>query len=92
MMGRQFWVVAHRWAGLTLALFLAVAGFTGIFLSWIDGGGGHRAPPATGRPALAGRSSLSTLESRRRVSPAIPARGLITSPWRSSKAIPFAFT
>jgi uncharacterized iron-regulated membrane protein len=33
---RQFWVVAHRWAGLSLALFLAVAGFTGIFLSWID--------------------------------------------------------
>ncbi|HWU03799.1 MAG TPA: PepSY-associated TM helix domain-containing protein [Novosphingobium sp.] len=31
---RQFWVIAHRWAGLTLALFLAVAGFTGIFLSW----------------------------------------------------------
>lgn len=34
--GRQFWVIVHRWAGLTLALFLAVAGFTGIFLSWLD--------------------------------------------------------
>lgn len=33
---RQFWVVLHRWAGLTLTLFLAVAGFTGIFLAWID--------------------------------------------------------
>jgi uncharacterized iron-regulated membrane protein len=35
-MNRRFWVVAHRWAGLTLALFLAVAGFTGIFLAWSD--------------------------------------------------------
>lgn len=33
---RQFWVVLHRWAGLTLSLFLAVAGFTGIFLAWVD--------------------------------------------------------
>lgn len=33
---RQFWVVCHRWAGLTLALFLTVAGFTGIFLAWYD--------------------------------------------------------
>ena len=35
-LSRQFWVILHRWAGLTLTLFLAVAGFTGIFLSWID--------------------------------------------------------
>lgn len=33
---RQFWVLIHRWAGLTLALFLAMAGFTGIFLAWED--------------------------------------------------------
>lgn len=33
---RQFWVIFHRWAGLTIALFLAVAGFTGIFLAWKD--------------------------------------------------------
>lgn len=33
---RQFWVVLHRWAGLTLTLFLGIAGFTGIFLAWID--------------------------------------------------------
>lgn len=31
---RQFWVVAHRWAGLTLALFLIVVGFTGALLPW----------------------------------------------------------
>lgn len=35
-LSRQFWVVLHRWAGLSLTLFLAVAGFTGIFLSWLD--------------------------------------------------------
>lgn len=35
-LSRQFWVVIHRWAGLTLTLFLTVAGFTGIFLAWLD--------------------------------------------------------
>ena len=35
-MTRQFWCIVHRWAGLTLALFLAVAGFTGIFLAWME--------------------------------------------------------
>ena len=34
MITRQFWVVAHRWAGLTMALFLIVAGATGIVLPW----------------------------------------------------------
>lgn len=33
---RAFWVVAHRWAGLSLALFLAVAGLTGSLLPWIE--------------------------------------------------------
>lgn len=35
-LSRQFWVILHRWAGLSLTLFLAVAGFTGIFLVWLD--------------------------------------------------------
>jgi uncharacterized iron-regulated membrane protein len=35
-MGRQFWVVAHRWAGLTIAVFLTIAGFTGAFLAFMD--------------------------------------------------------
>lgn len=35
-MGRQFWVIAHRWAGLTIALFLAVAGITGALLAFMD--------------------------------------------------------
>lgn len=35
-LSRQFWVILHRWAGLSLTLFLGVAGFTGIFLTWVD--------------------------------------------------------
>lgn len=31
---RQLWVVVHRWAGLTMALFLIVAGATGVLLPW----------------------------------------------------------
>lgn len=34
--GRSFWVIAHRWAGLTLALFLGVAGLTGSLLPWVE--------------------------------------------------------
>ncbi len=33
---RRFWVLVHRWAGLTTALFLAVAGLTGCALAWED--------------------------------------------------------
>ena len=68
MAGRQFWVVAHRWAGLTLALFLAVAGFTGIFLSWIDELEVAAAPDLQlAAPPSPGAAPLSTLELRRRV-------------------------
>lgn len=35
-LSRQFWVVAHRWAGLTMALFLIVAGATGAILPFQD--------------------------------------------------------
>ncbi|WP_313079013.1 PepSY-associated TM helix domain-containing protein [Pulveribacter sp.] len=31
---RAFWTVVHRWAGLTVALFLIVAGLTGAVISW----------------------------------------------------------
>jgi uncharacterized iron-regulated membrane protein len=33
--GRQMWVVAHRWAGLSLALFLMLCGLTGAALAWL---------------------------------------------------------
>ena len=35
-LSRQFWVILHRWAGLTIALFLAVAGATGALLAFAD--------------------------------------------------------
>lgn len=35
-LGRQVWVIAHRWAGLSLALFLAVVGITGALLAFYD--------------------------------------------------------
>jgi uncharacterized iron-regulated membrane protein len=33
---RAFWVIAHRWAGLTIALFLIVAGSTGALLAFYE--------------------------------------------------------
>lgn len=33
---RKVWVLVHRWAGLSLALFLAIAGLTGMALAWED--------------------------------------------------------
>ncbi|EGD58098.1 hypothetical protein Y88_0150 [Novosphingobium nitrogenifigens DSM 19370] len=33
---RATWVLLHRWAGLTLALFLSIAGLTGMALAWED--------------------------------------------------------
>lgn len=33
---RRYWVIVHRWAGLTIALFLCVAGVTGALLSFHD--------------------------------------------------------
>lgn len=43
---RQFWVMAHRWAGLTIAVFLIVTGATGALLPW------NEALTFAGRPAL----------------------------------------
>lgn len=34
--GRAFWVLVHRWLGLTLAAFLLLAGLTGSLLAWYD--------------------------------------------------------
>jgi uncharacterized iron-regulated membrane protein len=51
---RQFFVLAHRWAGLAMALFLVMAGLTGTALAFreeLDGWlapGLHRAAPAGG--------------------------------------------
>lgn len=62
MSARGFWVIVHRWAGLTLALFLAVAGVTGAVLAFHDelevltAPHLHRAaPPTSGAAILAPR-------------------------------------
>jgi uncharacterized iron-regulated membrane protein len=34
--GRPAWVIAHRWAGLSLALFLTVVGLTGALMAFYD--------------------------------------------------------
>lgn len=43
-MPRSFWVVVHRWAGLSIALFLAVAGITGALLPFFHELEGLTAP------------------------------------------------
>lgn len=58
---RQLWVIAHRWAGLTIALFLIVAGATGALLPFHDElmlasrpGLSAASPPAPGARVLDG--------------------------------------
>jgi uncharacterized iron-regulated membrane protein len=58
---RQSWVIVHRWAGLTMALFLIVAGATGVLLPWQESltlasrpGLSRAAPPAPGARPLDG--------------------------------------
>ena len=69
---RQFWVVAHRWAGLTIALFLTIAGFTGIFLAFMDDLEGVIAPELHRVEARADRSPLDPLAVRQAVLSAHP--------------------
>jgi uncharacterized iron-regulated membrane protein len=35
-LSRQLWVLVHRWAGLTIAVFLAISGLTGAMLAFTD--------------------------------------------------------
>lgn len=55
---RQFWVIAHRWAGLTIAFFLIVAGITGSLLAFeeelteLTAPWHVVAPPGPGAPLL----------------------------------------
>lgn len=69
---RPLWVVVHRWAGLTLALFLVVAGLTGALLAfypelhratapWL-----RTAPPT---PDAMLRDPVALLEAARRAEP-----------------------
>jgi uncharacterized iron-regulated membrane protein len=55
MFARQSWVLVHRWAGLTLALFLTIAGLTGAALAWNDTIEAWTAPRLVlARPAASG--------------------------------------
>lgn len=69
---RAIWVIAHRWAGLTLAVFLTLAGATGAILafynelyaataSWV-----RAAPPVAGAKTL---DPVTLMESVRRAAP-----------------------
>jgi uncharacterized iron-regulated membrane protein len=65
---RQFWVMLHRWAGLTLVLFLTVAGFTGIFLAWLDELELATAPELhLAAPPYTGAKPMDPLDLRRQV-------------------------
>ncbi len=45
-MSRHLWVIVHRWAGLTMAFFLIVAGATGALLPF------YETPTFASRPIL----------------------------------------
>jgi uncharacterized iron-regulated membrane protein len=71
---RQSWVLLHRWAGITLTLFLAVAGVTGIFLTWIEELEVATAPELhLAAPPYPGAKPLDPLELRRQVLARYPA-------------------
>lgn len=73
MPARQIWVIAHRWAGLTIALFLTIAGATGTLLAFYDeldtlaAPGIHNVAPPT-----RGGAVLDPLALRNRVLAAYP--------------------
>lgn len=59
MPARRFWVMTHRWAGLTIALFLMVAGVTGTLLAFYEELDAvfarslhHAEPPAPAAPMM----------------------------------------
>lgn len=68
-MSRQLWVIVHRWAGLTMAFFLIVAGVTGVLLPWEEEltlasrpGMSGAAPPSTGAVPLDGVTLAERVE------------------------------
>lgn len=58
---RQFWVIVHRWAGLTIALFLIVAGSTGALLAFNEELTDLTAPWHVVRPPSPGAKLLDAL-------------------------------
>jgi uncharacterized iron-regulated membrane protein len=72
-LSRQTWVIAHRWAGLSLALFLIIAGLTGALMAFYDeievaiAPHLHLAQPPSPQAAM-----LSPIELREKVQAAYP--------------------
>jgi uncharacterized iron-regulated membrane protein len=65
---RQFWVIVHRWAGLTLAGFLVIAGLTGALLAFLDELEAFWAPQLhLAAPPAANAQPLDPVELRERV-------------------------
>ena len=70
---RQYWVVAHRWAGLSLALFLIVAGLTGALMAFYDELEALVAPQLhLVQPPAPQAKQLAALELREKVQAAYP--------------------
>jgi uncharacterized iron-regulated membrane protein len=72
---RQFWVVVHRWAGLTIAFVLCIAGLTGSLIAWNHELEGVTAPRFEhAAPSVFGAQPLDPLVLRQRAEAAIGAR------------------
>jgi uncharacterized iron-regulated membrane protein len=75
--GRQAWVIAHRWAGLSLALFLAVAGLTGALMAFYDEIESLIAPQLhIVQPPSAEAELLDPINLRKRVQDAYPGAAI----------------
>src|SRR5688572_5008164 len=72
-LSRQTWVIAHRWAGLSLALFLIVVGLTGALMAFYDEIEGAIAPHLhLAQPPSPQAAVLSPIELREKVQAAYP--------------------
>jgi uncharacterized iron-regulated membrane protein len=70
---RQVWVIAHRWAGLSLALFLALAGLTGAMMAFYDELEALIAPQLhLAQPPSPQAKQLDSIELREKVQTAYP--------------------
>ena len=70
---RQLWVIVHRWAGLTIALFLIVAGSTGTLLAFNEELTDLTQPWRTVQAPAAGAKLLDPIALNRAAQNAAPA-------------------
>ncbi|MET0534580.1 MAG: PepSY-associated TM helix domain-containing protein [Steroidobacter sp.] len=82
--GRQVWVITHRWAGLSLALFLTVVGLTGALMAFYDEIESLIAPQLhIAQPPSAQTEPLDSLELREKVRAAYPGAVINYLPLKS---------